>query len=279
MKTAIQSSVGEAALQPGREGELFEANRSTQRVISFEGVSKSYLRNAGRGLLRNRLVAWLKRSPLETLRALDDISFEVREGESLAVVGANGAGKSTLLRLATGISMPDSGSVTVHGTIAALMELGAGFHPDLTGAENLVLNASLLGLSRKRTYEEFDSILEFSGIADFINEPLRTYSSGMVLRLAFSVAVRVNPDVLFLDEVLAVGDQEFRGKCIEEIKRLKHAGKTLVYVSHQTELTRELCDVALWLEHGKLKMFGPAATVLDSYEAGRTTKKPDRTQK
>jgi ABC-type polysaccharide/polyol phosphate transport system ATPase subunit len=279
VKTAIQSSVGEAALQPGREGELFEANRSTQRVISFEGVSKSYLRNAGRGLLRNRLVAWLKRSPLETLRALDDISFEVREGESLAVVGANGAGKSTLLRLATGISMPDSGSVTVHGTIAALMELGAGFHPDLTGAENLVLNASLLGLSRKRTYEEFDSILEFSGIADFINEPLRTYSSGMVLRLAFSVAVRVNPDVLFLDEVLAVGDQEFRGKCIEEIKRLKHAGKTLVYVSHQTELTRELCDVALWLEHGKLKMFGPAATVLDSYEAGRTTKKPDRTQK
>jgi lipopolysaccharide transport system ATP-binding protein len=279
VKTAIQSSVGEAALQPGREGELFEANRSTQRVISFEGVSKSYLRNAGRGLLRNRLVAWLKRAPLETLRALDDISFEVREGESLAVVGANGAGKSTLLRLATGISMPDSGSVTVHGTIAALMELGAGFHPDLTGAENLVLNASLLGLSRKRTYEEFDSILEFSGIADFINEPLRTYSSGMVLRLAFSVAVRVNPDVLFLDEVLAVGDQEFKGKCIEEIKRLKHAGKTLVYVSHQTELTRELCDVALWLEHGKLKMFGPAATVLDSYEAGRTTKKPDRTQK
>jgi ABC-type polysaccharide/polyol phosphate transport system ATPase subunit len=279
VKTAVQSIVGEASLQPGREGELFEANRSTQRVISFEGVSKSYFRKAGRGLLRNRLLAWLKGTPVETFRALDDISFDVRAGESLAIVGANGAGKSTLLRLATGISMPDSGSVTVHGTIAALMELGAGFHPDLTGAENLVLNASLLGLSRKRTYEEFDSILEFSGIADFIDEPLRTYSSGMVLRLAFSVAVRVNPDVLFLDEVLAVGDQEFKVKCLEEIKRLKRLGKTLVYVSHQTEVTRELCDVALWLEHGKLKMFGPATTVLDSYEAVGPAKKQDLTQK
>jgi ABC-type polysaccharide/polyol phosphate transport system ATPase subunit len=264
---------------PERDGSLSLSTRSTQRVLRFESVSKSYLRNAGRALLRHRLASWLKRSPLETFRALDDISFEIRAGESLAVVGANGAGKSTLLRLATGISMPDSGRVTIRGSIAALMELGAGFHPDLTGAENLVLNASLLGLSRKKTYEEFDSIVEFSGIGDFIEEPLRTYSSGMVLRLAFAVAVRVNPDVLFIDEVLAVGDQEFQRKCIEEIKRLKHAGKTLVCVSHDTAVVRELCELALWLEHGKIKMFGPADTVLDSYESVGPAKKQDRTQR
>src|SRR5580693_4102999 len=136
-------------------------------MLRFEGVSKSYLRNAGRALLRHRMVSWMRRTPLETFRALDDATFEVRAGESLAVVGSNGAGKSTLLRLATGISMPDVGRVTIGGSMAALMELGAGFHPDLTGAENLVLNASLLGLSRKKTYEQFDSIVDFSGIGEF----------------------------------------------------------------------------------------------------------------
>jgi lipopolysaccharide transport system ATP-binding protein len=262
----------EATLQPQPEGPLSVSPRSTQLVLSFEGVSKSYLRNAGRALLRHRVVSWLKRIPLETFRALDDASFEIRSGESLAVVGSNGAGKSTLLRLATGIAYPDQGRVTIHGTVAALMELGAGFHPDLSGAENLVLNASLLGLSRKKTYEEFDSIVEFSGIGEFIEEPLRTYSSGMVLRLAFAVAVRVNPDVLFIDEVLAVGDQLFQNKCVAEIKRLKHAGKTLVCVSHDIKVLRELCELAIWLEHGKIKMFGPSATVLDCYDDGRSAK-------
>jgi ABC-type polysaccharide/polyol phosphate transport system ATPase subunit len=147
------------------------------------------------------------------------------------------------------------------------MELGAGFHPDLSGAENLVLNASLLGLSRKKTYEEFDSIVEFSGIGEFIEEPLRTYSSGMILRLAFAVAVRVNPDVLFIDEMLSVGDQQFQSKCVQEIKRLKHAGKTLICVSHDMNVVRDLCELALWLEHGKIKMFGPTAHVLDAYES------------
>ena len=273
MKTAIQSNGSEAVLQPERGSSLSPSTRPSPQVLRFESVSKSYLLNAGRALLRHRLVSFLKRLPLETFRALDDVSLEIRAGESLAVVGSNGAGKSTLLRLATGISMPDEGCVTIRGTIAALMELGAGFHPDLTGAENLVLNASLLGLSRKKTYEEFDSIVEFSGIGEFIEEPLRTYSSGMVLRLAFAVAVRVNPDVLFIDEVLAVGDQQFQTKCVEEIKRLKRAGKTLVCVSHDTAVVRELCELALWLEHGKIKMFGPAATVLDSYESVGPAKK------
>jgi lipopolysaccharide transport system ATP-binding protein len=273
--TAIQTNGSEAILEPERDGFDALSTRPSHTVLKFESVSKSYLRNAGRALLRHHLISLLKRAPLEKFCALDDVSFEIRSGQSLAVVGFNGAGKSSLLRLATGISMPDNGKVEIHGSIAALMELGAGFHPDLTGAENLVLNASLLGLSRKKTYEEFDSIVEFAGIGEFIEEPLRTYSSGMMLRLAFAIAVRVNPDVLFIDEVLSVGDSQFQSKCIEEIKRLKHAGKTLICVSHDINVVRELCEVALWLEHGKMKLFGPAATVLDAYEdVARPGKKP-----
>lgn len=259
--------------QPEHDGLRVLSPRPSHTVLKFENVSKSYLRNAGRALLRHRLASWLKRQPMETFRALDDVSFEVRSGESLAVVGSNGAGKSTLLRLATGISVPEQGKVTIRGSIAALMELGAGFHPDLSGAENLVLNASLLGLSRKKTYEEFDSIVEFSGIGEFIEEPLRTYSSGMILRLAFAVAVRVNPDVLFIDEMLSVGDHQFQSKCVQEIKRLKHAGKTLICVSHDTKVVRDLCELALWLEHGKIKMFGPSGDVLDAYESLGSGKK------
>jgi lipopolysaccharide transport system ATP-binding protein len=270
VKSAIEDT---AAAMPSESGEgngsLSPSSQPAQLVLSFEGVSKSYLRTAGRALLRHRLASWLQGAQLESFRALDNVSFELRHGESLAVVGSNGAGKSTLIRLATAISVPDSGRVLARGTIAALMELGSGFHPDLTGAENLILNASLLGLSRRKTYEQFDSIVEFSGIADFIHEPLRTYSSGMVVRLAFAVAVRVNPDILLIDEVLAVGDQTFKRKCVDEIKRLKRDGTTLVCVSHDPEIVRELCDLAMWLEHGKIKTFGPADTVLDQYKRKR----------
>jgi len=265
---ATQSNLDEAAIQ----ADTYERQDGIGRlkpadcVIIFESVNKSYLLNATRSLLRHRLTAWITRAPADRFSALKDVSFELRSGESLAVVGANGAGKSTLLRLVTGVSAPDSGRVEVRGTMAAVLELGAGFHPDLTGAENLVLNAALLGFSRRKTYQQFDSIVEFSGIKDFIDEPLRTYSSGMILRLAFSVAVRVNPDILILDEVLSVGDQEFQRKCMGEIRRLKSMAKTLVCVSHSTAILRELCDQGLWLEHGEVKMWGPLSTVLDSYE-------------
>src|SRR5208283_5066555 len=265
---AIQSNLGAVAVQVDnqRQDELGKL-KPADCVIRFERVNKSYLRNASRSLLRHRLTSWITRVPAERFSALKDVSFELRSGESLAVVGANGAGKSTLLRLATGVSVPDSGRVEVRGTMAALMELGAGFHPDLTGAENLVLNAALLGLTRRQTYEQFDSIVEFSGIKDFIDEPLRTYSSGMMLRLAFSVAVRANPDILLIDEILSVGDQQFQRKCIDEIKRLKSAGSTLVCASHATAMLRELCQQALWLEHGEVRMSGSTATVLDCYES------------
>jgi ABC-type polysaccharide/polyol phosphate transport system ATPase subunit len=238
-----------------------------QCVLRFDGVTKTYPHNASRVLLRRGLLSWLKRSGTDVFHALRNVSFELNAATSLGVVGANGAGKSTLLRCATGISSPDAGRIEVHGTIAALMELGAGFHPDLTGAENVMLNASLLGLTRKQTYAQFDRIVEFSGLANFIDEPLRTYSSGMVLRLAFSVAVRVDPDILVIDEVLAVGDLEFQDKCVAEIARLKQSGKTLICVAHDMRLLRKLCEQALWLEHGELRMFGACAEVLDAYQA------------
>ncbi len=242
------------------------ASSPARIAIRFDHVSKSYSRQAHRGLLRQRLIGFLKRTPAPTFRALNQITFELRQGDSLAVVGPNGAGKSTLLRLALGITAPDSGSVGVEGTSAALIELGAGFHPDLTGAENVMLNASLLGLTRKEAIAQYDSIVSFSGIAEFMEEPLRTYSNGMIMRLAFSIAVRVNPDILFIDELLAVGDQDFQRKCIDEIQRLKSAGKTLVCVSHSMDVLHELCERALWMEHGEIKMFDSAATVLDQYE-------------
>jgi lipopolysaccharide transport system ATP-binding protein len=236
-------------------------------VLRFDGVSKTYIHSAARMLLRRSLLSWLRRAKPDAFYALRNVSFDLSPGVSLAIVGANGAGKSTLLRCATGISFPDAGQIQVRGTIAALMELGAGFHPDLTGAENVVLNASLLGLTRRQTFAQFDRIVEFSGLANFIDEPLRTYSSGMVLRLAFSVAVRVDPDILVIDEILAVGDIDFQQKCTAEIARLKDAGKTLICVAHDMKLLRQLCEQALWLEHGEIRMFGPCGPVLNAYEA------------
>jgi ABC-type polysaccharide/polyol phosphate transport system ATPase subunit len=198
--------------------------------------------------------------------ALKRISLDLKQGDSLAVVGANGAGKSTLLSVIAGLSWPDEGQIQVNGQIAALLELGSGFHPDLTGAENVRLNAALLGLSRARTREKADEVVEFSGIGDFINEPLRAYSAGMVMRLAFSVAMTVDPDILLIDEVLAVGDQAFQAKCTAKILQLKRQGRVLICTSHIPGTLRQLCARAIWLEHGQVVREGSAAELLDAYE-------------
>jgi ABC-type polysaccharide/polyol phosphate transport system ATPase subunit len=155
--------------------------------------------------------------------------------------------------------------VSIKGRVAALLELGSGFHPDLTGAENVRINAAMLGLTRRQTHERFDAIVEFSGVEEFINAPLRTYSTGMMMRLAFSVAVNVDPDVLIVDEVLGVGDQEFSAKCLERILRLRHAGKTMICVSHSLQTLSELCDSGLWLDHGRIMKTGPIRQVIDAY--------------
>jgi lipopolysaccharide transport system ATP-binding protein len=239
------------------------------QVISCRAVSKVFHRHSGAKLIRNHLAEYWTRKPTEApFYALRNISFEVRDGESIAVIGSNGAGKSTLLSLITGLAEPNEGRLDVKGRVAALLELGSGFHPDLTGAENVRMNAALLGFSRKQTNALFDSIVEFSGVGEFINQTLRTYSSGMSLRLAFSVAVNLNPDILIVDEILAVGDQSFQAKCMARIRTLRQSGKTLLFVSHNAGMVLDLCDRAIWLDHGSLVMQGPAKEIVAAYQAG-----------
>jgi ABC-type polysaccharide/polyol phosphate transport system ATPase subunit len=238
-------------------------------LIVCENVSKVfYHHGGGKRLLRHYIGSLFNKSEREDHRfyALRNVSFEIAQGESVGIVGSNGAGKSTLLSIITGLAMPDEGSVQVNGRIAALLELGSGFHPDLTGRENIRLNASLLGFTRKETDDLYESIVDFSGVGEFIDEPLRTYSSGMMLRVAFSVAVNVDPDILLIDEILAVGDQAFQAKCLERIQRLRSCGKTLLCVSHSASMLAQFCDRAIWLDHGQVVMQGDLTEVLQAYE-------------
>ena len=244
-------------------------------LIEFQNVSKWFPHSTGRHLLRTHIARWFGEGHKEPFCALRNVSFSLEEGESLAIIGSNGAGKSTLLSLAAGLTLPDQGAVRVNGRIAALLELGSGFHPDLTGAENLVLNAALLGLSRRKTNQLFDRIVEFSGIGEFIGDPLRTYSSGMIMRLAFSVAIQCEPDILLIDEVLGVGDASFQEKSKEALVSFRRAGKSLLFVSHSPGAVREMCDRALWIDHGSVMMDGDIDAVLEAYE-GRGVIKQER---
>ncbi|HWZ34331.1 MAG TPA: ABC transporter ATP-binding protein [Bryobacteraceae bacterium] len=234
-------------------------------AVRFQHVTKTFAHHAGQMLLRDRLKQLISGSPASRFEALHDVSFELPAGESLGLIGSNGAGKSTILNLATGLAAPDSGTVDVNGHVAALLELGAGFHRDLTGAENVRINAALMGLSRRETEDRFEDIVEFSGVREFINEPLRTYSSGMTMRLAFSVAVASDPDILLADEILGVGDEAFYKKSLEKIREFQRAGKTILLASHSAELIRTFCDHALWLEHGRVMAVGEANEVIDAY--------------
>jgi lipopolysaccharide transport system ATP-binding protein len=238
-----------------------------QPAIVFQDVWKSFARHSGQLLIRDRLMQMLRSQRPEKFHALREISFTVHHGESVAVIGHNGAGKSTLLNLATHLCRPDQGLVEVHGRIAALLDLGAGFHPDLTGAENVRTNAALLGLARREVREKFDEMVAFAEIGDFIDEPLRTYSSGMVMRLAFAVAVTVDPDVLIIDEVLGVGDVALFAKCQERIMQFRRAGKTILCVSHSNATLKDLCTRAIWLDHGRLVDDGPLGRVVEAYKS------------
>lgn len=240
-------------------------------TVEFDRVHKIYQRHKGPKFLRQHLKDWFRRDPAQEFHALKDVSFSVAEGESLAIIGSNGAGKSTLLSLVAGLSPPEMGVVRVRGRLAALLDLGSGFHPDLTGRENVRMNASLLGFSRRKTRELFDQIVEFAGMREFIDEPLRTYSSGMIVRLAFSVAVNVDPDILLIDEVLAVGDQAFQEKSFERVCALRRAGKSLLCVSHSPGMLKQLCDRAIWLDRGEVVLQGPIDEVLDAYSGRDST--------
>ena len=238
-------------------------------VIEIRNVTKSFPHSAERMLLRGYFLRWFSRTRKQPFVALNDISFSVAKGESIAIVGHNGAGKSTLLSLVAGVAQPTLGTVRVEGRIAPMLELGSGFHPDLTGVENLILNASLMGMTRKQAEARFDAIIEFSGMREFICEPLRTYSTGMTMRLAFSIIIHTDPQVIILDEVLAVGDAEFQAKCRTALEGMRNEGRTLLFVSHAAAEVRRMCDRAVWLDHGRMMMVGPAGDVIDAYENSR----------
>jgi ABC-type polysaccharide/polyol phosphate transport system ATPase subunit len=236
-------------------------------AIEFQNVWKGFRRSSSRVLMRSLLKSLLLgREAKEEFQALKGISFRIEPGEGVAIIGSNGAGKSTLLSLVAGLVPPDQGTVKVNGRISPLLELGSGFHPDLTGLENLKMNASLLGITKKRFEEIRQDIIDFADIGDFIHEPLRTYSTGMGMRLAFAVAVCVDPDILLIDEVLAVGDKAFQAKCFERIVDFKRRGKTIVCVSHAAGTVGELCSRGIWLDHGDLMMDGALADVSAAYE-------------
>lgn len=247
------------------------APAKTEPAITVDGISKLYRRTTAGHKLRTLKSALVERSlvgglrPEESIAALRDISFTVPKGQALGLVGANGSGKSTLLKLVAGILRPTSGQVEVRGRTAALIELGAGFHPEISGRENIFIYGAVLGLSRQEIQDRYDAIVEFSGLADFIEEPVKNYSSGMYVRLGFAVAIHTDPEVLLVDEVLAVGDEAFGHRCLRRIEEFLSQGKTLVLVSHSLDLVESTCDRALWIQHGKLKLDGHPRRVIDAY--------------
>jgi ABC-type polysaccharide/polyol phosphate transport system ATPase subunit len=244
-----------------------------KHVIEFSNVSKRYNLGLTRTSLPSVISQWVKRSLIRGSFsaekkfhwALRDVSFDLEKGQSLALVGPNGAGKSTILKLLAKITNPTSGDVSVNGQLSALIELGAGFHPDLTGRENIFLNGTILGLTYKDIQRRFDEIVDFSGIEDFIDTPVKRYSSGMIVRLGFAVSSCIEPDILLVDEVLAVGDASFRQKCIERIKTLLSNGTSLVFVSHDMGLVRAVCERAIHIENGQVQSVGSSGEIIDLY--------------
>jgi ABC-2 type transport system ATP-binding protein/lipopolysaccharide transport system ATP-binding protein len=214
--------------------------------------------------LKQRLTS-MRGAVFDEFWALRDVSFSVPKGSTFGLIGHNGSGKSTLLRLMAGIHRPTNGSVTTEGRISALLELGAGFHPELSGRENIYLNGAILGLTRREIDVKVDQIIEFSGLGDFIDSPVKIYSSGMYVRLGFAVSVHVNPDILIIDEVIAVGDEDFQRQCFDHLYTLRERGVTLVIVTHSLSLVQTMCDRAAWFDHGRLQVVGPAGDVVHRY--------------
>lgn len=234
-------------------------------VICAEHLYKTYkLYESPKDRLFEAIVPFSKKRHSE-FNALSDISFSVEKGESVGIIGKNGSGKSTLLKILTGVITESRGSLKTKGRIAALIELGAGFNPEYTGMENIYLNAAIMGCSRAETDEKIDSILSFAEIGDFVYQPVKTYSSGMFVRLAFSVAIHVNPDILIVDEALAVGDYRFQAKCYNKFEELKEQGKTVLFVSHDIDAVRRFCTRAIWLDAGELIMDGDVREVTSKY--------------
>lgn len=214
--------------------------------------------------LKERLVFW-NRKKEDSRTVLKNINLDIKKGETVALIGTNGSGKSTLLKLMTKIIYPTKGSLITNGKLTSLLELGAGFHPDFTGRENIYFNASIFGLTKEEIERRVDEIIEFSELGEFIDSPVRTYSSGMYMRLAFSVAINVDADILLIDEILAVGDQHFQDKCFAKLKELKESDKTIVIVTHSLDQVRKLCTRAIWIYNGEVRLDGKPDEVVDEY--------------
>jgi ABC-type polysaccharide/polyol phosphate transport system ATPase subunit len=234
-------------------------------VISVKNMNKKFKVYFDRANSLKEKVFFWNRSKNEIRHVLKDINIEIKKGETVALIGTNGSGKSTLLKLMTKIIYPSSGTLKTHGKLTSLLELGAGFHPDFTGRENIYFNASIFGLTHKEIENRIDKIIEFSELKNFIDNPIRTYSSGMYMRLAFSVAINVDADILLIDEILAVGDQHFQEKCYKKLNELKNEKKTIVIVTHDMKKVVELCDRAIWLYDGKIKEDGNPKEVVEEY--------------
>ncbi|HEX9724174.1 MAG TPA: ABC transporter ATP-binding protein [Vicinamibacteria bacterium] len=250
-------------------------------AVRVSDLTKVYQRYAHRkqfrtlksALLKGNLIGELR--PDEIFSALSGVTFNVWEGSTFAVIGRNGSGKSSLLKVLAGITKPTSGEVEVNGRVSALIELGAGFHPEISGRENVFINGIMLGLSKREITERFDEIVEFAELEEFIDAPVKNYSSGMYMRLGFAVAIHVNPDVLLIDEVLAVGDQEFVHKCLDKISEFRRRGKTILLVTHSLGLVEKLADEAIWLDGGKIQVRGDPKKVVDAYLAQVTSREEE----
>jgi ABC-2 type transport system ATP-binding protein/lipopolysaccharide transport system ATP-binding protein len=253
------------------------AGEATDAAIVVDSVSKRFKMHRDQPTnLKEKFTRRSRTSRSEDFWALRDVSLEIPRGTTYGLIGHNGSGKSTLLKLIAGIHRPTSGIITANGRVSAMLELGAGFHPELSGRDNIFFNGSILGLSRREITARLDDIIEFSGIGDFIDVPVKVYSSGMYVRLGFSIAANLDPELLIIDEIVAVGDEEFQRRCFDRLYELRRKGTTIVFVSHSLALIQTLCDRVAWLEHGNLRAEGPAFEVVDQYVAEVNAAESDR---
>ena len=240
----------------------------TKNAIEVKSLSKNFRLYHERNRYIKAAFLRGRRAKYEEFIALNDVSFDVPHGATLGIIGSNGSGKTTMLKCLTGIYTPESGSIKIDGKVAALLELGAGFHPELTGSENVYLNGAILGMTKRDVELKFDKIVEFAGLEKFINTPVKNFSSGMVVRLGFSIAAHVEPKILLIDEILSVGDQDFQRKSTEKIEEFRREGRTIVVVSHSLGLVQQLCKEVIWLDKGKIRQSGLATDVISAYTGG-----------
>ena len=240
-------------------------NKNDDIAISVKNVTKEFTVWEDKSYFLKEKIGNFKRNKKRKHVVLKDISSDIKKGQSVALIGVNGSGKSTLLKLLNKIIYPEKGTIEINGKVSSMIELGAGFNTDFTGRENIYFNASMYGLGKKDVDPIIDDIIEFSELGDFIETPVRTYSSGMYMRLAFSIAVNVQADILLIDEILAVGDAHFQSKCLNKMKELKAQGKTMVFVSHNIDQVKSFCDRALWIKDGEIMMDGDTDKVLEEY--------------